>query len=206
VTYPSLPCAPRASIAHSTFPTQSRWPYLPAGKSTITPLILGSICLIAAERIPRYHDTLSHLANSDLAESILNVSPGLSFAPGTDASQVNGLEPDLDLELGIGPEEICALLVYATFSCSPRSDIIATTAFEWTRGYLKVSFVWIAKLRRRELTLAAFSQTFMLPSPPPVTYGEVLDSFSRRADSNLTFTTLVRCSVFFLRVEISHSP
>lgn len=128
--------------------------------------------MISAERIPRYHEIAERLASSDLRDSILSATPGQSFAQGSDPSMLNGTEPDLDLELGIGPEEvrsselplsergadlvlstqISALLIYATFSCSPRSDIIARTAFEWTRGYLK---------------------TWSLPSPPPVTYGEV---------------------------------
>ena len=40
----------------------------------------------------------------------------------------------------LGPEEISSLLIYATLSASPRSDTIARTAFEMTRGYLKVRF------------------------------------------------------------------
>lgn len=131
------------------FPLQlGSWPYLPAGKSTITPLILGSICLIASERIPAYHSTVSRLVASDLGDSILGATSGLSWAPikegeerkeeSRDGREAGGEEPDLDLELGIGPEEICALLVYASFSSSPRSDAIARCGFEWTRGYLKV--------------------------------------------------------------------
>ncbi|KAI5476487.1 hypothetical protein MNV49_007666, partial [Pseudohyphozyma bogoriensis] len=97
------------------------WPYLPAGKSTITPVILTAISIVSAERIPRYQEMAKHL----------------------------------DLELGIGPEEISGLLIYATFSGSPRSDIIARTAFEWVRGYLKASrFILFGLLpARRELTL-----------------------------------------------------
>lgn len=114
------------------------WPYLPTGKAFITPLILTSICMLAAERIPRYHDLCRTIAGSDLGRAIVDATPGLAFAPGQDGATDNGLEPDLDLELGIGPEEITALLLYASFSSSPRSDIIAHTAFEWTRGYLKV--------------------------------------------------------------------
>ncbi|KAK4052317.1 hypothetical protein OIO90_004398 [Microbotryomycetes sp. JL221] len=158
------------------------WPYLPTGKSNITPLILGSICLVAAERIPRFHSLLDKLESSDLRDSILNATPGLSFAPGSDSSKQNGLEPDLDLELGIGPEEISALLVYASLSHSTRSDQIARTAFEWTRGYLK---------------------TFMLPSPPPVTYGEVFGLLPARRD--LTFENWLRLWLFGYVIDIQQS-
>ncbi|ORY85984.1 hypothetical protein BCR35DRAFT_302615 [Leucosporidium creatinivorum] len=174
------------------FPLQLRsWPYLPAGKSTITPLILGSICLVSAERIPAYHETVSRLVASDLGESILNATAGLSWAPPKDGDKgetrgregaAGGEEPDLDLELGIGPEEISALLIYASFSSSPRSDAIARCAFEWTRGYLK---------------------TFMLPSPPPVTYGEVFGLLPARRD--LTFENWLRLWLFGYIVDVQQS-
>ena len=107
------------------FPLQLRqWPYLPSGKPgafhrpapctaadtssslAITPLILGSICMISADRIPRYHEIAERLASSDLRDSVLNATPGQSFAQGSDPIVLNGAEPDLDLELGIGPEEV----------------------------------------------------------------------------------------------------
>ena len=128
-----------------------RWPYLPTGKAFITPLIFTSICMLAAERIPRYHDLRQSIARSDLGRAVVDATPGLAFAPGQEGASENGLEPDLDLELGIGPEEITALLLYASFSSSPRSDVIARTAFEWTRGYLKVSISSIALICLRYL-------------------------------------------------------
>lgn len=127
------------------------WPFLPAGKSTITPLILGSICLISAERIPAYHSTVARLAASDLECSILDAKPGLSWAKDSEGkergggSDRGGEEPDLDLELGIGPEEISALLLYASFSCSPKSDVIARAGFEWCRGHLRVSLQFLLR-------------------------------------------------------------
>ncbi|KAM0786131.1 hypothetical protein ACM66B_006940 [Microbotryomycetes sp. NB124-2] len=164
------------------------WPYLPAGKSTITPLVLSSICLVAAERLPRYHLLLDRLESSDLTDPILNATPGKSFAPGSEltagnnSSSNNGLEPDLDPELGIGPEEISALLVYASFSSSSRSAVIARTAFEWARGYLK---------------------TFMLSHPRQITYGEVFGLLTAYRD--LTFENWLRLWLIGYVVDVQQS-
>lgn len=89
------------------FPFRLRsWPYQPSGgRATMTPLILGSICLIGSERIRAYHDLLPRLVASSLRESIMDVEPGNSFAPLPEGYQIAGQnqpEPDLDLELGIG--------------------------------------------------------------------------------------------------------
>ena len=119
------------------------WPYLPEGKPTMTPLILGVACLIPSERLPRYHHIFELLA-TELSESIFNAKPGYSNSnrpptttdPDAEAATLDA--PDLDLELGIGPEEITALCAAATFTCSDKSDAMARTVFEWTRGYLKV--------------------------------------------------------------------
>jgi hypothetical protein len=81
---------------------------------------------------------------NDLSESIFNATPGYSISnrppttidPDAEAAILDA--PDLDLELGIGPEEITALCAAATFTCSEKSDAMARTVFEWTRGYLKV--------------------------------------------------------------------
>lgn len=106
----------------------------------MTPLILGVACLIPAERIPHYHQTFDILMN-ELLDPIFNANPGYSSAqnPDPDVESASLEEPDLDLELGIGPEEITALCTAATFTCSDRSDAMARTVFQWTRGYLKVS-------------------------------------------------------------------
>lgn len=126
------------------FPLQiGAWPYLPEGKPTITPLILGVACLIPAERLPHYHHLFDYLT-TELSETIFNATPGYSGSnrpvstENPDAEPASLDAPDLDLELGIGPEEITALCAAATFTCSERSDAMARTVFEWTRGYLKV--------------------------------------------------------------------
>ncbi|KAM0747817.1 hypothetical protein T439DRAFT_83517 [Meredithblackwellia eburnea MCA 4105] len=172
-----------AHLAHHLFGFPFRigsWPFLPGGdKSSVTPLILGSICLISSERIPRYHDLLHRLVNSDLRENILDVEAHTAFVPNSESAQG---EPDLDLEQGIGPEEIGALLIYATLSCSTRSDVIARAAFDITRGYLK---------------------TFMLPQPPPVTFGEVLGLLPARRD--LTFENWLRLWLFSYIVNVQQS-
>lgn len=82
---------------------------------------------------------------AELNEPIFNAKPGYSNSnrpptttdPDAEAATLDA--PDLDLELGIGPEEITALCAAATFTCSEKSDAMARTVFEWTRGYLKVS-------------------------------------------------------------------
>ena len=117
------------------------FPFLREGPSTMTPLIFGVVCLVSALRIPSYHHLVPSL-ESFLADSVLLVEPGNCFAEVEQGRRFErGEEPDLDLELGIGPEEILALGIYSMFGFSQRpsrSHIIAQTAFEWTRGYLKV--------------------------------------------------------------------
>lgn len=81
---------------------------------------------------------------NELLDPIFNANPGYSSAQSQnpadpDVESASLEEPDLDLELGIGPEEITALCTAATFTCSDRSDAMARTVFQWTRGYLKVS-------------------------------------------------------------------
>ena len=141
-----LPFSFHAHLAHHLFgfPLQiGAWPYLPEGKSTMTPLILGVACLIPSERLPRFHH-LFELLTAELNGSIFNAKPGYSNSnrpltiTNTDGEAASLDAPDLDLELGIGPEEITALCAAATFTCSDKSDAMARTVFEWTRGYLKV--------------------------------------------------------------------
>lgn len=143
---PRLAFSFHAHLAHQLFgfPLQlGAWPYLPEGKPTITPLILGVACLIPAERLPHYNHVFDHLM-LELNEPIFNATPGYSNSnrpptttdPDAEAATLDA--PDLDLELGIGPEEITALCAAATFTCSDKSDAMARTVFEWTRGYLKV--------------------------------------------------------------------
>ena len=81
----------------------------------------------------------------ELDGPIFNATPGYSGSnrpvstADPDAEPASLDAPDLDLELGIGPEEITALCAAATFTCSEKSDAMARTVFEWTRGYLKVN-------------------------------------------------------------------
>lgn len=136
----------------------------------MTPLILGVACLIPAERLPHYH-RLFEVLMGELQEGIFNAKPGYSNTspmnamggqshrgitdrqtptttdPDAEAATLDA--PDLDLELGIGPEEITALCAAATFTCSDKSDAMARTVFEWTRGYLKVSSAPFLLLRVR---------------------------------------------------------
>ena len=139
-------CSFHAHLAHHLFgfPLQiGAWPYLPEGKPTMTPLILGVACLIPSERLPHYHHVFE-LLMAELNEPIFHAKPGYSNSnrppttsdPDAEAGTLDA--PDLDLELGIGPEEITALCAAATFTCSDKSDVMARTVFEWTRGYLKV--------------------------------------------------------------------
>lgn len=158
------------------------FPFLREGPRTMTPLVFGVVVLVAALRLPQYRYLVPDL-ESFLAESVLNVEPGNYFVATETAggSEKKGEEPDLDLELGIGPEEILGVCIYAMFGFSQRenrSHIIAQTAFEWTRGYLK---------------------TYMLPIPPPLTYGEAFGLLPTRRD--LSYEDWLRLWLFAYVVD-----
>jgi hypothetical protein len=132
-----------------------QWPYLPVGgKEVITPLILAATCLAAAERLPNYHRYIPATEEHfDQLSAVLRVD----WDDGDE-------EDSLDLELGIGVEEIAGLCIAASFGDPEQACMRASMAFRWTRGLLK---------------------TFMLPVPPPLTVGEVCGFLTPRRSLNL---------------------
>lgn len=184
------------------FPLQiGAWPYLPEGKPTITPLILGVSCLIPAERLPHYHHIFDYLT-TELSESIFNAKPGYSASnrpvstSDPDAEPASLEAPDLDLELGIGPEEITALCAAATFTCSERSDAMARTVFEWTRGYLKVCNIDL--FLGVMLNIEPDYKTFKNPAGPQLTIGETLGLLPKRR--TLSFECWLRLWLFAVSI------
>ncbi|TIC17182.1 hypothetical protein E3Q13_02663 [Wallemia mellicola] len=140
------------------------FPYLPEGKSTLTPLITGVICLASSERI--LSDNLRSLVGNLLVDL-----DDFSFKPAitqyySSQNQESIDDDELDLELGVGPEEIVAMCIASIFcdmstrpnpkkstidGCNSSSHMIAQVAFKWARGFLKTS---------------------MLSVPPQMTIGE----------------------------------
>ena len=176
------------------------FPYLPEGKPTLTPLITGVICLVASERIP----------NENLRLPVGNLMIDLddfSFKPAIEQANVlkdeDGDEDDLDLELGIGPEEIVAMCIASVFcdistkpnnnnnrmnntdSSNSSSLALAQVAFKWARGFLKTS---------------------MLSVPPQMTIGEACGYLPPRRQLGLenwlrlwlfTFVSLIFFILYF---------
>ncbi|TIA90288.1 hypothetical protein E3P99_01603 [Wallemia hederae] len=139
------------------------FPYLPEGKSTLTPLITGVICLAASERAPS--DNFRCLVGNLMIDlDDFSFQPAITQHYSVDDQ--DALDNDeLDLELGIGPEEIVAMCIASVFcdvstrpgkkqnpeGCATTSHALAQVAFKWARGFLKTS---------------------MLSVPPQMTIGE----------------------------------
>nr|ODN87478.1 hypothetical protein L203_03255 [Cryptococcus depauperatus CBS 7841] len=118
-----------------------KFPYLEGGPSTITPLILAVICLVASEHCAEYLHYRDQLIDEVLA--LLETSPAESWQrfEGKQAKDFGDVEGDdpLDAEFGLGPEEIVAACVLATY-ITERAEgaVIAQSAFRWARGWIKL--------------------------------------------------------------------
>ncbi len=115
------------------------YPFLPAGKATITPYILTVMALVAAERLPAFHPLVPVLA-----QETSDTNP-VELIAATDPESAEcyrngetGEEPIFNVELGLGPEEITATAVLASFSTSTDSHVAGKAANEWARGFAKV--------------------------------------------------------------------
>lgn len=128
-----------------------QFPYLPEGPSAITPFILGVICLIASDHLPRFthfnlnlRAEITSLMISSPAESWQNFQESHQARLDAQAGQAEKTMQDtdedaLDPELGIGPEEIVAACVLATSLSDRRESLwMAQSAFKWARGWIKV--------------------------------------------------------------------
>lgn len=98
-------------LREGAYPLLERLQYL-------TPLLFSTMCHIAAQRIPSFH----HL---------VQVLEADSAGPETDEVE----DPTIDIELGIGPEEITALALRAVFTGDAAAGRSALT---WARGLGKV--------------------------------------------------------------------
>lgn len=117
------------------------FPYLPDGPRTMTPFILAVLCVVSSERLIQFselHTTLgkevTHLLLTSPAESWQDIST-------SNLTAADDGEDALDPELGIGPEEIVGACILATFWSDQPSHgvVIASHAFRWARGWIKVS-------------------------------------------------------------------
>lgn len=105
----------------------------------MTPFILGVECLLASERVP--HLSTYHSILADEVKELLMKSPAESWQSLQDAAQDTDSQGDdrLDPELGIGPEEIVAACVLSIWmSERPEASTIATSAFNWARGWINI--------------------------------------------------------------------
>ncbi|WRT64331.1 uncharacterized protein IL334_001263 [Kwoniella shivajii] len=117
-----------------------QFPYI-AGPQYITPLLLAVLCLISSERTLRYHHHHSLLAEE--VSSLLKTSPAESwqtfighYTP--DFGDPDGDDP-LEPEFGLGPEEIVAACILATYMTErEQAALIARSAFRWARGWIKL--------------------------------------------------------------------
>jgi hypothetical protein len=135
------------------------FPYDPAGPGKITPFILAVQCLLAAEHLPQYNNTIPFLAEEVLNILLYNPAKSWQAPNSTPSNQQEGLsqslvaafatetegeilatDPSFDPEYGLGPEEIVAACLLAGYiSAREKVLIIAKCAFLWARGWLDVS-------------------------------------------------------------------
>ncbi|WVQ62012.1 uncharacterized protein L199_000145 [Kwoniella botswanensis] len=117
------------------------FPYI-AGPQYITPLLLSVLCLISSERVSSYHKKY-HRVLAEEVTTLLQTSPAESwqrFEGGytPDFGDPDGDEP-LDAEFGLGPEEIVAACILATYMTErEQASVIARSAFRWARGWIKL--------------------------------------------------------------------
>ncbi|WWD17687.1 hypothetical protein CI109_102128 [Kwoniella shandongensis] len=118
-----------------------KFPYLEGGPATITPLILAVLCLATTDRnalFSRYHGALI-----EEVLLLLKTSPAESWqrfegSYTADFGDVDSDEP-LDAEFGLGPEEIVAACVLATWMTErEEAAMIARSAFRWARGWIRL--------------------------------------------------------------------
>ncbi|WWC86430.1 uncharacterized protein L201_001307 [Kwoniella dendrophila CBS 6074] len=121
-----------------------KFPYI-SGPKYITPLLLSVLCLISSERRNcfsiRYHTILAeevtNLLETSPAESWQRFEIGIGYNT-TDFGDPDGDEP-LDAEFGLGPEEIVAACILATYMTErEQASVIARSAFRWARGWIKL--------------------------------------------------------------------
>ena len=94
------------------------------------PYLTAVLCSVAAERLPAYYSVCSPIGSEVTLEVIL----------GEDWGNVKHEEdPTLENEDGVGPEETIAAGIFACFVGTKVDGGHGTAAFNWARGYAKVS-------------------------------------------------------------------
>ncbi|BEJ17888.1 hypothetical protein CspHIS471_0701560 [Cutaneotrichosporon sp. HIS471] len=97
----------------------------------LTPFIMGTICHVSAQRIPTFHHLISVLETD-------------TVPPEVEEDE----DPTIDIELGIGPEEISALALRAVFT----GDAVASrSGLTWARGLGKLDASGVATVSMAEL-------------------------------------------------------
>lgn len=120
-----------------------RFPYLTNGPPSITPFILGVLSLLSSERLPKFRQYYSPLQN--YVEMLVHTSPAESWqniATSLLEHNTDDTRDVLDPELGIGPEEIVAACILASYMPEGQAQqraYIAESAFKWARGWIKAS-------------------------------------------------------------------
>ncbi len=111
----------------------------------MTPFILAVLCSVSSERLTQFSEL--HGPLRDEVTQLLISSPAGSWQnlvgakAALDSPHPELGEDALDPELGIGPEEIVGACILATFWSGASKDgvVIASHAFRWARGWIKVS-------------------------------------------------------------------
>ncbi|WVQ77018.1 hypothetical protein IAR50_006697 [Cryptococcus sp. DSM 104548] len=142
-----------------------RFPYLPDGPATLTPLILSILCLVACDHIPR----LAHLRAPLRDEVIeaLRTSPAESWqnfdaTVDRDFGDLDGEDP-IDGEFALGPEEIVGTCVMATWMLDGgEAAYMAQIAFRWARG-------WIGLLHNQSRGMTVAEKVGIVPAERPAT-------------------------------------
>ncbi|WWC58781.1 uncharacterized protein I303_101325 [Kwoniella dejecticola CBS 10117] len=119
-----------------------QFPYL-AGPARITPLLLSVLCLISSDRISSEFERRYHRILAEEVTNLLQTSPAESwqrfegiYTP--DFGDPDGDDP-LDAEFGLGPEEIVASCILATYMTQrEQASVIARSAFRWARGWIRL--------------------------------------------------------------------
>ncbi|BEI94626.1 uncharacterized protein CcaverHIS019_0701980 [Cutaneotrichosporon cavernicola] len=97
----------------------------------LTPFIMGTICHVSAQRMPAFHHLISVLETDTVPPEVEEEE-----------------DPTIDIELGIGPEEISALALRAVFT----GDAVASrSGLTWARGLGKLDASGVATVSMAEL-------------------------------------------------------
>lgn len=104
--------------------TPDTYPLLP-GLATLTPLLFNVMTLLAAQRMPTFHRLIGSL-----------LEEWRSMNPIQGVEEEEEPNPTIDIELGIGPEEITAVALLSMFSSV--GGVEGRAGLNWARGLGKL--------------------------------------------------------------------